>query len=81
MDWLIDNKVWLFSGAAIVVPLTVLGWFVRKRPKKLIRQRQRGGDGSINLQVARDLKIEGNIPDTNLTKATESNEKADPEGR
>jgi hypothetical protein len=50
LHWIVRNKEWLFSGVLIVVPVTVLGWlFVQKRLS--IRQKQKGGAGSTNVQV------------------------------
>ncbi len=54
MDWIIANKNWLFSGAAIAVPLALLGWFITSRK---IKQIQKGGKNSRNIQIGGDLNI------------------------
>jgi hypothetical protein len=54
MNWIIENKEWLFSGIAIAIPLAIIGWFISSRGNK---QTQKGGDGSTNIQVGGDFKI------------------------
>ena len=54
MDWIIENKNWLFSGIAIAVPIAVIGWLVSTRSKKQI---QKGGKNSTNIQVGGSLNI------------------------
>jgi len=54
MNWIIENKDWLFSGAAIAIPLAVLGFlFNRKKPQ----QNQVMGDKSKGYQSGRDINI------------------------
>jgi hypothetical protein len=48
-DWIANNKDWLFSGIAIVIPLTVIGWFISTRENK--SQIQKSGRDSLNIQV------------------------------
>ncbi|HIF9383673.1 TPA: hypothetical protein ACX6RR_003532 [Photobacterium damselae] len=60
MEWIIDNKEWLFSGLLVAVPLAVLGWlFSTKRNKQV----QKGGNNSTNIQVGGNLKIGGRKDD------------------
>ncbi|MEE9337499.1 MAG: hypothetical protein V3U87_05420 [Methylococcaceae bacterium] len=54
MDWLVENKDWLFSGIAIAIPLSVLGWIINKRKRSRI-QNQKGGDSSTNLQAGGNI--------------------------
>lgn len=54
MEWIIENKEWLFSGIAIAIPLSIVGWITSKRENKQV---QKGGKSSINIQVGRDFKI------------------------
>jgi hypothetical protein len=56
MEWIIENKQWLFSGIAIAVPLAIVGWLVTNS-KKQIRQRQKSGSGSINLQAGGNINM------------------------
>lgn len=60
MEWIVENKDWLFSGAAIALPLAVIGWFISSRK---IRQTQKGGNNSTNIQVGGNLKIGGDKDD------------------
>jgi len=62
MDWLIENKEWLFSGVLVAVPLAVLSWVFGRRSAKRI-QKQRAGAGSTNVQIAGDLRIEREAKD------------------
>jgi type VI protein secretion system component VasK len=62
MHWITENKEWLFSGVAVAVPLAVIGWFLaraKRRSEKRIEQKQKSGSGSINIQVGRDISVNG----------------------
>jgi type VI protein secretion system component VasK len=66
MHWITENKEWLFSGVAVAVPLAVIGWFLarakrnaKRTSEKRIEQRQKSGSGSINIQVGRDISVNG----------------------
>lgn len=54
MEWILENKEWLFSGIAIAVPIAIIGWFFSSRGSKQV---QKGGKNSINIQVGKSLKI------------------------
>jgi hypothetical protein len=54
MDWISENKDWLFSGIAVAVPLAIIGWIIACRGSKQV---QKGGKNSINIQVGGNLKI------------------------
>lgn len=55
MDWILDNKEWLFGGIAVAVPIAILSWlFANKRSGQI----QKSGDNSTNIQVG------GNITNT-----------------
>lgn len=60
MEWIVENKEWLFSGAAIAIPLAIIGWLFSSRGSKQV---QNGRDRSTNIQVGRDLKIGDNRND------------------
>lgn len=60
MEWIVENKEWLFSGVAIAIPLAIIGWLLSGRGSKQV---QNGGDRSTNIQVGRDLKIGDNKND------------------
>ncbi|EMO0969809.1 hypothetical protein [Vibrio cholerae] len=54
MEWIIENKDWLFSGIAIAIPLAVVGWFFSSKSSKQV---QKGGDNSTNIQVGGNFSI------------------------
>lgn len=56
MEWISENKDWLFSGIAIAIPIAVIGWFTSSRKNKQI---QKGGDNSTNIQVGGNLNLGG----------------------
>lgn len=60
MDWVIENKDWLFSGVAIAIPLAIIGWLIARRGNK---QTQKGGKNSTNIQVGGSLNLGGKKDD------------------
>lgn len=54
MDWIMENKEWLFSGIAIAIPLAIAGWILSSKSQKQV---QKGGKGSTNLQVGGSINI------------------------
>jgi hypothetical protein len=55
MDWIIQNKEWLFSGIAVAIPIAIIGWLLKSRSsKKLI---QKSGDDSNNIQIGGSINI------------------------
>ena len=60
MEWIIQNKEWLFSGIAIAIPLAIIGWFFSSRGTKQV---QKSGNNSTNIQVGGNLKICGKKDD------------------
>jgi predicted negative regulator of RcsB-dependent stress response len=58
MDWISQNREWLFSGVLISIPLAVIGWlFFSGRNKQV----QKSGNNSINIQVGEKLEIDGKL--------------------
>jgi hypothetical protein len=55
MQWVIDNKEWLFSGVGIFVITLLISIFTRK--KSDIKQSQKSGSNSKNYQSAGDINI------------------------
>ncbi len=53
LGWIVDNKEWLLSGAAISIPIALIGWWLAARGNA--KQHQTGGDNSRNIQVGRDF--------------------------
>ena len=42
LDWIIENKQWLFSGVAVAVPLAIIGW-LRGVGKPQCKKTEKGG--------------------------------------
>jgi hypothetical protein len=60
MEWIAENKDWLFSGVAIAIPLAIIGWLISSRKNKQV---QKGGHNSTNLQVGGNLSLGGKKDD------------------
>jgi hypothetical protein len=60
MEWILKNKEWLFSGIAIAMPLSIVGWLISGRRSKQI---QKSGDNSTNIQIGGNFKVGGNKDD------------------
>jgi len=64
MEWIVENKDWLFSGVGvaimITIPLAIIGWFISTRGSKQV---QKGGNNSTNIQVGGSLNIGGKKDD------------------
>ncbi len=54
MNWLIENKQWIFSGVGIAIPLAIVSWVFSSRSSK---QKQKGGSNSTNIQIGGNLTI------------------------
>jgi len=54
LNWIINNKEWLFSGIAIAIPIAIFGWAFSTRANKQV---QKGGDNSTNIQVGRNATL------------------------
>lgn len=58
MNWIIKNKEWLFSGIGVaLVSWIVTLFFPKKLAKKTIRQTQKSGKNSTNVQVGENLSF------------------------
>jgi hypothetical protein len=53
-QWLIENRTWVFSGVGVSMVALLFG-FVRSRAT--IRQKQRGGNHSVNVQSAGAINV------------------------
>lgn len=56
IEWMIENKTWLFSGLAVAVPIAILGWIISRQRNKTV-QKQKSGSRSINVQAGSDVII------------------------
>lgn len=53
MQWIIDNKEWIFSGVGISI-LSILIRLFTKRKTKNITMKQKSGANSTNIQIGGD---------------------------
>jgi len=51
IDWLVQNKEWMFSGLAIAIPVAFFGWVRNKKKPQNTTQQQVTGNNSVNNQV------------------------------
>jgi hypothetical protein len=58
MNWLSENKDWLFSGILVSLPIAIIGWFFVSS-KFINKQSQKSGDNSVNIQVGSNFKDKG----------------------
>lgn len=53
MEWIIENKEWIFSGVGVVVISTIVGFLFNKN-QKAIKMKQKSGKNSTNIQIGGD---------------------------
>jgi hypothetical protein len=65
LNWIMENKIWIFSGVGIAVIggiFALIKWlFNKNKQDKTINQSQKSGNNSINIQVAGDIAISGEV--------------------
>lgn len=64
MQWLINNKEWLFSGVGISICLGIFTFFKRNKQDKSnakIEQSQSGGSHSTNVQAGKDVNLSKHV--------------------
>lgn len=55
MDWIIENKEWLFSGVGISIIGLIYYLIVKNKRNKV--QKQKAGKNSTNVQAGGDINI------------------------
>jgi hypothetical protein len=55
IEWIAQNKAWLFDGLLVAVPIAIFGWIFASRSDRT-RQTQKGGKSSFNIQVGGHVK-------------------------
>lgn len=58
MQWILDNKEWLFSGIGVLIISAIIGLIFRN--KNNINQTQKAGKNSTSYQAAGDIVIKEN---------------------
>jgi hypothetical protein len=56
IDWILQNKAWLFSGLLVAVPIAIVGWILAKRS---VVQKQKAGNNSVNIQGMGNTTVSG----------------------
>ena len=64
VDWVLENKEWLFSGVGVTLVILIVQLLRRKTVPPPSVQQQHGGSGSQNLQAGRDVNITLHVPDS-----------------
>jgi len=54
MEWIMNNKEWIFSGIGVAIISLIIGLFLKKKSTKM---KQKSGDSSINIQIGRDYYV------------------------
>lgn len=59
MNWIIENKEWFLSGLGILIITSIYGFIKlllnknKENNDQGINQRQKGGEGSTNIQIGK----------------------------
>ena len=54
MEWVIENKEWIFSGIGVFVIGLVVNFIFKKKRRKSIKMKQKSGSHSNNIQIGGD---------------------------
>ncbi|WP_373330684.1 hypothetical protein [Salmonirosea aquatica] len=54
MNWIIDNKEWIFSGIGVFIIGIVITFMTRERKNKSVKMKQKSGSNSKNIQIGGD---------------------------
>jgi len=55
MNWIIDNKEWIFSGIGVFIIAFFINFLLIKKKVKRNIMNQKSGSNSTNIQVGRDF--------------------------
>ena len=55
MDWIIENKEWVFSGIGVFVLGLLISFFASKGKRKSKKMKQKSGSNSTNIQIGGDF--------------------------
>ncbi|KWT98941.1 hypothetical protein APQ14_19590 [Vibrio toranzoniae] len=61
VQWVIDNKEWVFSGIGVSITTLIFSLFIRRKKKEttIIENFQVGGENSTNYQSKGDMYFGG----------------------
>ena len=54
INWIVNNKEWLFSGILISIPIALFGLMAKNNK---LNQKQKNGSNSTNIQIGGNLSI------------------------
>ncbi len=61
MEWIINNKEWIFGGIGVAVISAIISLVValfKRKPKKTFDMIQKSGHNSTNIQIGGDCNVE-----------------------
>lgn len=56
IEWLIENKDWVFSGAGVAIIAWILNVLCEKSHRR-VTQKQQSGNDSVNIQAGGNVSI------------------------
>lgn len=55
MNWIIENKEWIFSGIGVFILGLIVTIITRKKKGKSLKMNQKSGSNSTNIQIGGDF--------------------------
>jgi len=55
MNWIIENKEWVFSGIGVFILSLIISFIFKRRGK--VNMTQKSGKGSVNIQAGEKVEI------------------------
>jgi plastocyanin domain-containing protein len=55
MEWIIENKEWIFSGIGVFFVGLIITIFTKKKKNKSQKMNQKSGSKSTNIQIGGDF--------------------------
>jgi hypothetical protein len=57
MQWLVDNKEWVFSGIGVALLAALVNFIFLKWNRSFLSQKQKSGKNSTNYQAGGDINV------------------------
>lgn len=61
MDWIIENKEWLFSGIGVVCITTIGSVLFKRKKDSKVNQNIKSGSHSINIQSSSNVDVKNGL--------------------
>ena len=55
MEWIIENKEWVFSGIGVFIIGLIISVFTKNGKRKSTKMKQKSGANSTNIQIGGDF--------------------------